>query len=110
MALLTANVTQLRQCLTHPLNKQNIFGLVTIGMILSSILFQIVIGMLCIYLGYGNLAIENRQKRMNFINNIVTYLTFLVTVINVIIGGLGIGTSPVDSTILSGTGPGSSLK
>ena len=94
VALLTANVNQLKQCIQNGISNQGIMIKISIGMILGSILLQIIVGTLCIYLGYGNIHNENRQKRMVFINNTVTYLTFLITVLNVIISGLGIGNSP----------------
>ncbi|XP_075679021.1 ninjurin-2-like isoform X2 [Dermatophagoides pteronyssinus] len=85
VALLTANASQLKHTLT--LGDKSRFYLLMVILIGASILLQVLVGIIFIYLGYHNIEHEQRQKRLNNLNNITTILVFIITVINVFISG-----------------------
>ncbi|OTF83817.1 Ninjurin-1-like protein [Euroglyphus maynei] len=88
VALLTANASQLKHTLT--LGDESKFYLLMIILITASIMLQVLVGILFIYLGYHNIDNKQQQKRLNNLNNITTILVFIITVINVFISGFGI--------------------
>ncbi|KAH9528411.1 hypothetical protein DERF_002360 [Dermatophagoides farinae] len=88
VALLTANASQLKHTLT--LGDKSRFYLLMVILIGTSILLQVLVGIVFIYLGYHNLENEQRQKRLNNLNNLTTILVFIITVVNVFISGFGI--------------------
>ncbi|XP_017492348.1 PREDICTED: ninjurin-2-like [Rhagoletis zephyria] len=92
VALLTANASQLKYCLQ--LGDKNKFYLVMVILISTSIILQVLVGAIFIYLGYINFDDTERQKRLNRYNNIATILVFLITILNVLISGFGISTEP----------------
>nr|XP_046918093.1 ninjurin-2-like isoform X1 [Dermatophagoides farinae] len=85
VALLTANASQLKHTLT--LGDKSRFYLLMVILIGTSILLQVLVGIVFIYLGYNNLENEQRQKRLNNLNNLTTILVFIITVVNVFISG-----------------------
>lgn len=74
------------------LGDKNKFYYVLVTLILLSIVFQVLVGIIFIFVGYINLDDPDRQKRLNRLNNVCTILIFIITVINVFIAGFGIST------------------
>ncbi|KAI2810658.1 hypothetical protein BLOT_001821 [Blomia tropicalis] len=96
VALLTANASQLKYSLQ--LGDKNKFYLVIVVLICTSIILQVLVGVLFIYQGLINLNEPNRQKRLNIINNLSTIMVFVITVINVFISGFGFGNDQSSSS------------
>ena len=47
-------------------------------------------GAIFVIIGYINFNDENKQKRLNLMNNIATVFVFIITVVNVLIAGFGL--------------------
>lgn len=91
------STSQLKSCLQ--LGDKNKFYFVILVLILASILLQVIVGTLFIVVGYINFNDTNKQKRLNYMNNIATILVFIITVINVFIAGFGIGSDATTTVI-----------
>ncbi|XP_013791806.1 ninjurin-2-like isoform X2 [Limulus polyphemus] len=97
IALLTANASQLKLVLTQP-DIHEYFH-ITVVLISTSIVLQIIVGILLILVGRANINSENEQVRADLFNNTIIIFIFIITVINVLISAFGVGDS------YSGGGP-----
>lgn len=87
IALMTANASQLKYVLIHPASHR--YFEVIVSLISLSILLQIVVGMLLIFLGRWNVNFRSEHRKCDMANNLVVILIFLITVVNVMISSFG---------------------
>ena len=57
---------------------------------MKSIDLQVIVGAIFVLVGYINFNDENKQRRLNIMNNIATVFVFVITVVNVLIAGFGL--------------------
>ncbi|XP_035207959.1 ninjurin-2-like [Stegodyphus dumicola] len=87
IALLTANASQLKHVLaTADTHDYYLISLVLIG---SSMVLQILVGILLVVVGRWNINNRKEQNVANVTNNIIVILIFLITVVNVLITAFG---------------------
>jgi uncharacterized BrkB/YihY/UPF0761 family membrane protein len=84
---MTANASQLKYVLIHPASHR--YFEVIVSLISLSILLQIVVGMLLIFLGRWNVNFRSEHRKCDMANNLVVILIFLITVVNVMISSFG---------------------
>merc|ERR1712172_113662 len=87
IALLTANASQLKFVLSAGEKYENYS--VALGLIITSILLQLVAGILFLAVGGLNINDEKHHRHANIINNPATVVVFIITFINVVIGAFG---------------------
>ncbi|RWS27514.1 Ninjurin-1-like protein [Leptotrombidium deliense] len=87
IALMTANASQLKYVLLNAANHRYLE--VTISLLTVSIILQIVVGIILIFLGRWNINYRGDQRRSDMANNAVVILIFLITVVNVMISSFG---------------------
>jgi len=88
IALLTANASQLKYILQ--VGDQHEFYTVMLVLIISSIVLQVLLGILFLIVGGLDINDQEHQKTADNLNNTATVLVFIITFINVIISGFGI--------------------
>merc|ERR1712156_588694 len=89
VALLTANASQLKYVLQLGENKHDFYYLM-LALIILSIILQAIVGILFLVIGGLNINEEPNEKVADILNDIITVLVFIITVINVIINGFGL--------------------
>ncbi|RWS02888.1 Ninjurin-1-like protein, partial [Dinothrombium tinctorium] len=87
IALMTANASQLKYVLLNATNHRYLE--VTISLLTISIVLQIVVGIILIFLGRWNINYRGDQRRADMANNSVVIIIFLITVVNVMISSFG---------------------
>ncbi|XP_061430424.1 ninjurin-1 isoform X1 [Lethenteron reissneri] len=106
VALLMANASQLKVVMEH--GTANNFYAVLIALLSVSIIFQIVVGVLLIFIGGQRLFVPlkydlndaGKHRKLDLLNNIATGLIFIIVVVNVFITAFGVqkNGSPVSAT------------
>ncbi|XP_078468458.1 ninjurin-1 isoform X1 [Lampetra fluviatilis] len=106
VALLMANASQLKAVMEH--GTANNFYAVLIALLSVSIIFQIVVGVLLIFIGGQRLSVPlkydlndaGKHRKLDLLNNIATGLIFVIVVVNVFITAFGVqkNGSPVSAT------------
>ncbi|KAI1297696.1 Ninjurin-2 [Halotydeus destructor] len=89
VALLTANASQLKYLLQLGPKDQPFYH-VMLSLISLSIFLQIMIGIVITVKSRYSINEEGDQKRAHLLNDIVVYLVFAMTVVNVFLGAFGI--------------------
>jgi len=87
VALLTANASQLKYLLQ--VGREHEFYVIMVSLISTSIVLQILVGVVIILLGMVNLNKDKNHNRADILNNMVTIFIFIITVINIIISAFG---------------------
>lgn len=87
IALMTANASQLKYVLLNAQRHKYLEA--TISLITLSILIQVIIGIILIFLGRWNINYRGDQRKADLANNVVVILIFLVTVVNVMVSAFG---------------------
>uniref|UniRef100_A0A8D0E2N7 Ninjurin 1 n=1 Tax=Salvator merianae TaxID=96440 RepID=A0A8D0E2N7_SALMN len=88
IALLMANASQLKAVMEQGSTFQ--FYVPLIVLISLSLIFQIVVGVLLIFLVKYDLNNPAKHAKLNFLNNITTGLVFIIVVINIFITAFGV--------------------
>lgn len=98
VALLMANASQLKAVMEH--GTANNFYAVLIALLSVSIIFQIVVGVLLIFIVKYDLNDAGKHRKLDLLNNIATGLIFIIVVVNVFITAFGVqkNGSPVSAT------------
>jgi len=106
IALLTANASQLKYVLQ--LGKKHEFYTVMLTLISSSIVLQVIVGILFIAIGAMNINQQQQQRTADILNDVVVLVIFVISAINIIISSFGIQhtdnvtwNSSINSTSLS---------
>ncbi|KAI1287288.1 Ninjurin-1 [Halotydeus destructor] len=93
IALMTANASQLKYVLLNV--SRHKYLEVTVALITLSILLQVIVGIVLIFLGRWNINYRGDQRKADMANNVVVILIFLVTVVNVMVSAFG-PTDPIN--------------
>ncbi|XP_028681350.1 ninjurin-1 [Erpetoichthys calabaricus] len=88
IALLMANASQLKAVVEQGSSFSFYVPLITL--ISISLTLQIVVGVLLIFIVKYDLNDEQKQSRLNLLNNITTGLVFIIVVVNVFITAFGV--------------------
>ncbi|XP_072308990.1 ninjurin-1 [Eucyclogobius newberryi] len=88
VALLMANASQLKAVLTQ--GPDFTFYTVLIALISISLILQILVGILLIFIVKWNLNDETMHYRLNILENVATALVFIIVVVNVFITAFGV--------------------
>ncbi|CAG7835653.1 unnamed protein product [Allacma fusca] len=92
VALLSANASLLKFLVQvkghHP------FFALSITLTILSIVLQIIVGVCLLYLGMHNINEEQNYKKINFWNNVIVALIFLISVINIFLSSFGMDYTP----------------
>merc|ERR1719219_452869 len=87
VALLTANASQLKYVLQLGVDKHPFYHLM-LGLIIVSIVLQVIVGILFLVIGGLNINEDTDQKYADILNDVITVLVFLITLVNIVINGL----------------------
>lgn len=88
VALLMANASQLKAVLEQ--GPSSSFYTVLIILISVSLILQILVGILLIFIVKWNLNDEKMHYRLNILENVATALVFVIVVVNVFITAFGV--------------------
>ncbi|XP_039287615.1 ninjurin-2 isoform X1 [Nilaparvata lugens] len=88
IALLTANASQLKYILQ--VGHKHEFYTLMLGLITTSIILQIGVGILFLIIGGLDLNKQNDRQPAVILNDIILIMVFLITTLNVVISGFGI--------------------
>ncbi|XP_032828400.2 ninjurin-1 isoform X3 [Petromyzon marinus] len=88
VALLMANASQLKAVMEH--GTASNFYAVLIALLSVSIIFQIVVGVLLIFIVKYDLNDAGKHRKLDLLNNIATGLIFIIVVVNVFITAFGV--------------------
>ncbi|XP_061114288.1 ninjurin-1 isoform X2 [Conger conger] len=88
IALLMANASQLKAVLEQ--GPEFTFYNALVALISISIIFQVIVGILLIFLVKWNLNDQSKHFQLNVLENIATGLVFIIVVINVFITAFGV--------------------
>ncbi|KAJ0023213.1 hypothetical protein NQD34_003112 [Periophthalmus magnuspinnatus] len=88
VALLMANASQLKAVLQQ--GPDFTFYTVLIALISISLILQILVGILLIFIVKWNLNDERMHYRLNILENVATALVFVIVVVNVFITAFGV--------------------
>ncbi|KAJ8370865.1 hypothetical protein SKAU_G00108930 [Synaphobranchus kaupii] len=88
IALLMANASQLKAVLEQ--GPEFTFYNALISLISISIILQVIVGILLIFIVKWNLNDESKHFKLNVLENIATGLVFIIVVINVFITAFGV--------------------
>ncbi|XP_020507519.1 ninjurin-1 [Labrus bergylta] len=88
VALLMANASQLKAVLEQ--GPDFTFYVVLITLISISLVLQILVGVLLIFIVKWNLNDESMHYRLNFLENVVTSFVFIIVVVNVFVTAFGV--------------------
>merc|ERR1711997_1036520 len=99
IALLTANASQLKYVLQLGEERHDFYHLM-LALIILSIVLQAIVGILFLVIGGFNINEEPKEKVADILNDIITVLVFIITLINVVINGFGMSfVEPLNSGI-----------
>ncbi|XP_018011580.1 ninjurin-1 isoform X2 [Hyalella azteca] len=93
IALLTANASQLRYVLNLG-DKHDNYQLM-VGLIVTSLVLQVLVGILFLIIGALNINKLDQQFAANILNNIIGVMLFTITVVNVVLNAFGLSQPPV---------------
>lgn len=88
IALLMANASQLKAVVEQ--GPSFSFYVPIVVLISISLILQVVVGVLLIFIVKYDLNDENRQARLDLLNNIATGLVFIIVVVNIFITAFGV--------------------
>ncbi|XP_020789666.1 ninjurin-1 [Boleophthalmus pectinirostris] len=88
VALLMANASQLKAVMEQ--GPDFTFYAVLIALISISLILQILVGIVLIFIVKWNLNDENMHYRLNILENVATALVFVIVVVNVFITAFGV--------------------
>ncbi|XP_050695445.1 ninjurin-2-like isoform X1 [Eriocheir sinensis] len=88
VALLTANASQLKYVLS--VGEEHEFYTVMLVLIISSLVLQVVVGVLFMIIGMMNINDPEQQSAANILNNIIVIFVFIISVLNVVLSSFGI--------------------
>merc|ERR1712150_17627 len=88
IALLTTNASQLKYLLQ--VGDGHGFYAVVLGLVIASILLQVLVGILFLILGGLDINDQEHQNTANILNNTATIVVFIITLLNVVISGFNI--------------------
>ncbi|XP_041129038.1 ninjurin-1-like [Polyodon spathula] len=88
IALLMANASQLKAVVEQ--GPSFSFYVPIVVLISISLVLQVIVGVLLIFIVKYDLNDENRQPRLNLLNNIATGLVFIIVVVNIFITAFGV--------------------
>ncbi|KAK8736225.1 hypothetical protein OTU49_004880 [Cherax quadricarinatus] len=88
VALLTANASQLKYVLE--VGEQHPYYAVMLGLIITSLVLQVLVGVLFMIIGGMDINDPEQQTAANILNNIILIFVFIISVDNVIISSFGI--------------------
>lgn len=88
IALLMANASQLKAVLEQ--GPQFSFYSAMVSLISLSIILQVIVGILLIFIVKWNLNDESKHFKLNVLENIATGFVFIIVVINVFITAFGV--------------------
>uniref|UniRef100_UPI00358ED10D ninjurin-2-like isoform X2 n=1 Tax=Myxine glutinosa TaxID=7769 RepID=UPI00358ED10D len=92
VALLMANASQLKAVIEQP---NNPYYTALITFISISIFFQVVVGVLLVFIVKSDVTNPDKQYQVDTLNNIATGLVFVIVVVNIFITAFGVHrTSP----------------
>merc|ERR1712141_890425 len=94
VALLTANASQLKYVLQVGENVHPFYHLM-LALIIVSIVLQVIVGILFLVIGGLNINDDLDQRTADILNDVITVLVFLITLVNIVINGFGIRTTDV---------------
>ncbi|XP_015791429.1 ninjurin-2 isoform X2 [Tetranychus urticae] len=83
IALMTANASQLKFILINSSNHR--YFAVSLSLLTISIILQIVVGIILIFLGRWNINFRGDHRKAENANNAVLILIFLITIVNIMI-------------------------
>merc|ERR1712241_1555719 len=88
VALLTANASQLKFVLTAGEKYENYS--VALGLIITSIVLQLLAGILFLAVGFLNIdEDEKQQRRADKVNDTATIVVFIISFMNIVMGAFG---------------------
>ncbi|XP_054465928.1 ninjurin-1-like [Anoplopoma fimbria] len=88
VALLMANASQLKAVLEQGTHFNFYTPIITL--ISISLCLQVAVGVLLIFIARWNLNDEQKQQRLNMMENLATSLVFIIVVVNVFITAFGV--------------------
>ncbi|XP_055389627.1 ninjurin-2 isoform X2 [Condylostylus longicornis] len=88
IALLTANASQLKYILQ--VGERHDFYKLMLGLISTSIILQLLVGVLFVIIGSLNINRKAEQAASIILNDVILIFVFVISVVNVIISGFGI--------------------
>ncbi|KAK6634986.1 hypothetical protein RUM44_000235 [Polyplax serrata] len=103
IALLTANASQLKYILQ--VGRKHEFYTLMLGLIITSLILQVIVGILFLIIGGLNVRRPKEQKICIILNDVILLLIFLISLDNVIISSFGIEYSNNQLKLLYGDGP-----
>ncbi|KAH7973999.1 hypothetical protein HPB49_008282 [Dermacentor silvarum] len=83
LALLSSNACQLRRVLSAPPGQR--YHGTCVAFLALSVSFQLLAGLLLVLLGRWNINCPWEQRKADLVNNVVVLLTFLISVVNVLL-------------------------
>merc|ERR1712083_1069890 len=88
IALLTTNASQLKYLLQ--VGDGHGFYAAVLGLVIASIVLQVLVGILFLILGGLDINDPEHQKTANILDNTSTVVVFIITLLNVVISGFNI--------------------
>ncbi|XP_064606342.1 ninjurin-1-like isoform X2 [Liolophura sinensis] len=88
VALLMANASQLKALLN--IGPSHEFYYIVLGLLIVSIILQVITGILLLVLGTLDITDKEKQKAANALNNVAVCFIFLITVVNIFVSSFGI--------------------
>ncbi|XP_071053742.1 ninjurin-2 isoform X2 [Onthophagus taurus] len=88
VALLTANASQLKYILQ--VGEQHEFYHLMLGLIITSIILQLMVAILFVTIGGLNLNATSDHKAAIILNDVILIFIFIISLVNIIISGFGI--------------------
>ncbi|XP_048462726.1 ninjurin-1 [Rhincodon typus] len=92
IALLMANASQLKAVVDQGPNFNYYIPLIIL--ISLSLIFQLVVGILLIFIVKYDLNDPNKQAKLDILNNITTGLVFIIVIVNIFITAFGVQRPP----------------
>ncbi|XP_064422301.1 ninjurin-1 [Latimeria chalumnae] len=97
IALLMANASQLKTVIEQ--GPSFSFFIPLIVLISLSLILQIAVGVLLIFIAKYDLTNPARHYRLNILNNTATGLVFIIVVVNIFITAFGVHRPPISSNL-----------